>query len=255
MPDDPTLDQPIKGGDAGDENAGADTDGADANADAEVNADATNTGDEDAGNGEGDEDGGGEKDPKDPKDAKAPPVDTSEDDDKDDDKEPEIRKRMSNKDYIIQRQQKKLSKKKDDSDDGDSGDTYDDITPEDEALVNRIVAKNFAPVIEKSLADDDNREVADFLEKNPDFKPFEAKVRRFMKHESRMQLPVKSIFYEVAGDKLMKIGAERNKKAEVEAKNSATGGGSNRAGEGSKKVADLTPEEFEAEQQRVRTGN
>jgi hypothetical protein len=48
-------------------------------------------------------------------------------------------------------------------------------------------------------------------------------------------LPVKTIFYEVAGDKLLKIGADRKTKADEEAKGTQTGGGSNRAGSGGEK--------------------
>jgi len=68
-------------------------------------------------------------------------------------------------------------------------------------------------------------------------------------------LPVKTIFYEVAGDKLLKIGADRKTKADEEAKGTQTGGGSNRAGSGGEKpIWEMSKDEFEAEKERVRRG-
>jgi len=233
-------------------------------------ADNANDGDENADKGADDKEGGSGDDntsqSEDDKDkAKAPDKkdtqsDNDDKDDKDDGLEPSTRKVLNKQDFIIGRQKAKLSKAKakaDDAGDNDAGDDNDnEVAPEDEALINKVVSKNFAPIIEKTQSAEDDRDVKDFLAENPDFKPFEAKVRRYIKHPSRSHLPVKAIFYEVAGDKLMKIGADRKGKADEEAKTSQTGGGSNRAGgEGGKNINDMTKEEFEAEQNRVRQGN
>jgi len=232
---------------------------------AEKNTDAAKTGNEDAGDGE-DQGGEGDKDTsKGKEDAKAPNESSKEGEDKtedkdqeeeDDGKEPPVRQRLSKQDFIIGRQKRKLAKKKEaqDDDNEDAGEDEDDVSPEDQAMIQKVVAKQFAPLIDKSLSADDNAEVVDFLKENPDFKQFEAKVRRFMKHPSRRQLPIKSIFYEVAGKQLLKMGAKRKAEADEKAKNSQTGGGSNRAGEGAKSAFDLSDEEFADEQERVRRG-
>jgi hypothetical protein len=163
---------------------------------------------------------------------------------------------MSTKDFIIQRQQKKIADlKAGDNKGGEGGDPGDDdVNPEDEAMINKVVAKNFAPIIDKTIAADDEKEIGSFLAENPDFKPYETKVRRFMQHPSRRQLPIESIFYEVAGPALIKLGADRQKLADEKAKNTQTGGGSNRGGEGGKTIADLTEAEFAARQEKVRRG-
>jgi len=216
---------------------------------------ATDTGKEDAGKGEATEGDGAQKDTsKGQKDAKAPTEGSQKEDD-DDGSEPEVRPRMSTKDFIIQRQQKKIAKLKGrtDGEGSEEAGEDDEISQEDEDLITKVVAKKFAPILDKSLQAEDEQEIQGFLKDNPDFKPFEVKARRFMQHPSRRQLPIKSIFYEVAGDQLLKIGADRKTKADEDAKHTQTGGGSNRAGEGEKKsVWDLTPEEFEAEQEKVR---
>lgn len=248
-----------KGAGAGE---GQDKSGADQNKDTT----ATDTGNEDAGKGEGTEGGeGADKDTSkgqnQDKNAKAPQKGTQQDDEADDGKEPEVKPRLSTQDFIIGRQKAKLAKKakagegeEGDGQGNEAGTDDDEVAPEDEALITKVVSKKFAPIIDKTLAADDEREIQDFLTANPDFKPFEVKARRYMQHPSRRQLPIKSIFYEVAGDKLIKIGAEREKAANAKAKDTQTGGGSNRAGEGAKGDWELSKEEFEAKQERIRRG-
>jgi hypothetical protein len=65
-------------------------------------------------------------------------------------------------------------------------------------------------------------------------------------------LPIKTIFYEVAGDKLLKIGAERARKADKSAKETQTGGGSTRSGEGVKGAWDMPKDDFAKKQEEVR---
>lgn len=205
------------------------------------NKPADTTGDKDAGQGDGADAPTGEKD------AKAPNDSPSDDDGK----EPDTRARLNKQDFIIRRQQAKLKKQ------GIIPDENDDefvVAPEDEEMITKVVAKQLAPLIDKSLAADDDKEITDFLTANPDFKPYEAKARRYMQHASRRSLPVRSIFYEVAGDNLMKIGAERSKAADAKAAGSQTGGGSSRAGEGAQDDWKLTEDEFKAKQDKIRRG-
>lgn len=244
MPDDTnTTDQ----GQATDQDTGA-------TSDASTQTDATtNTGTENAGTDQASTtdatDGNGAKD--------------TQTEEEDDNAEPEVKQRMSPKDYIIQRQQNKIAKLKASQEaETPAEDDDDGVLPEDEEIINKVVDKRFAAInpilqesIQNSIAAKDDAEINAFLTENPDFKQFEAKARRFMAHESRRSIPVKSIFYEVAGDKLLKIGADRARKADEEARATQTGGGSNRASEGGEKtVFSLSEEEFKAKQEAVRRG-
>jgi hypothetical protein len=169
------------------------------------------------------------------------------------DDEPIVRKRMSPKDFIIQRQQKKIEKLKEkQTSEGGNEEDEDEIAPEDETLITKVVAKQLAPILDKQIAEEDEQEVSKFLTENPDFKPYEAKARKYMSHPSRRHLPIETIFYEVAGKDLMKLGAERNRKADEEAKQTQTGGGSSRGGGKAKNAWEMTPEEFEAEKEKTR---
>lgn len=217
-----------------------------------------NADDENADDGEGADDDEGSGDKKSDKD------DGSKDDkskskanpDKDADGEPKTRKR--NIDFILERKDRKIEALKnkggaaDQNKDEDNED--DDLADEDAKLIDKRVHKIISPFIEKQMQEEDAQEIADFIAENPDFKPYAAKVAKYAQHPTRKALPIESIFYEVAGKDLMKIGAERGKKADEDAKKSKAGGGSGAGnGDAPKGVWDLTPEEFAAEQEKIRS--
>lgn len=183
-------------------------------------------------------------------------------DDDGDDEEPEVRIRKTPKDFIIERQARKIEKlkgaqEKDDKDDkGDDNDDNndDDVDPEDEKLIKKVASRMIAPIYQKQAEAEDAQEVKDFVAKNQDFAKYEKKVLSRMKHPSRAQMPIKSIFYEVAGDDLLKIGADRAKKAEDEAARGNSGGGSARGDDdgGTVDYSKMTASEFEKKREEVR---
>lgn len=191
---------------------------------------------------------------------------TDDEDEADDGKEPETRKKPV--DFIIARKNAKIAKlagKNGNAAGGDAGDEGkgnegaddgedDDIADEDREVVIKSVMPIIEPLLKQNAAQENEKELQGFLSGNPDFKPYEAKIRRFMEHPTRAGIPVKAIAYEVAGDKLMQIGAKRAKAADEKARETQTGGGSSREGAGEKSVWDMTPEEFAAQQQKVRSG-
>lgn len=170
-----------------------------------------------------------------------------------DENEPPVQTRKTAKDFIIERKERKIAKleaaKAGEGDGGKGGEKPDDgeIDPEDEEIISKVVSKQITPLIEKQIEAEDEAEVQQFVAENPDFKPYEAKVKAFMKHPSRREIPIKSLFYEAAGDDLLKIGAERAKKAAEEAARSGTGGGSARSeeGEGKPDWVNMPKDEFE----------
>lgn len=209
------------------------------------NAGADDKGEQDDGSGDGDDDKGeSDKSDKDKTD-KTNPDNVDE--------EPKTRKR--NIDFILERKNRKIQNLKDKDDKGNDDDSEDGVNPEDEEVIGKVVSKYLNPIIAKQIKEEDEQEIATFLNGNPEFKPYADKVRKFSQHESRKNIPIESIFYEVAGKDLMKLGADKARKSDKEAKESGAGGGSNRGGSdaGSKSVWDMTPEEFEKEQQKVRS--
>lgn len=169
------------------------------------------------------------------------------------DEEPKTRKR--NIDFILDRKNKQIQKLKEkvDSDEEDNDDEL--VDPEAKEMVQKEVQKALSPFIKKQMEEEDNQEIDSFLQANPDFKPYADRVRKFASHPSRQSLPIKSIFYEVAGPDLLKLGAIRAKKANDEAKETNAGGGSGDSGVTEKGIWDLSPEEFALKQEEIRNKN
>lgn len=173
--------------------------------------------------------------------------------DEDEDKEPPTRKRPI--DFIKERQERRKAKGGDTKDkDKATGDEDedDDIDEADEKTIGKIVDRKLKPLVEERMKEADDQEIKTFLTDNPDFKPYEAKARKYMSHPSRKDVPISEIFYGVAGADLLKIGAKRGKQADNEAKKSKTGGGSQDAG-GVKPVSEMSKAELEAKQNEVRS--
>lgn len=169
------------------------------------------------------------------------------------DEEPKTRKR--NVDFIIERKNKQIEKLKSkgnvanaDEDDDDD----DDLDISDKEIIDKRVAKVLTPYIQKQMQEEDANEISEFVAKNPDFAPYADRVKKYAQHPTRKDLPIKALFYEVAGDDLLMIGAKRAKELGDEAKESSAGGGSSQGGDGAKSVWDLTPEEFTAQQNALR---
>lgn len=173
---------------------------------------------------------------------------TSKDKDEDEDKEPPTRKRPI--DFIKERQERRKAKQGDQGK-ADDEDEDDDIDPADKETIGKVVEKALKPFVEKEAKAQDEQEIKDFLNSNPDFKPYEAKARKYMSHPSRKDVPIEEIFYGVAGKDLLRIGAKRAKIADDEAKKTKSAGGAADAG-GIKSNADLSRDELEAKQQAVR---
>lgn len=165
------------------------------------------------------------------------------------DEEPKTRKR--NVDFIIERKNRKIEKLKN-KEEANEDEEDDDIDPDDAKIIGKQVEKYLSPFIAKQMEEEDTQEINTFVKDNPDFAPYIDRVKKFAQHPSRKDMPIKSIFYEVAGDDLLKIGAKRAQKANEEAKESSAGGGSSQGDTTEKSIWDLTPEEFTARQEELR---
>lgn len=216
--------------------------GADDDAEAGDDADDSNDG--------GSDDEEETDDDEDGKDDKKSDKSTAKDEDDDEDKEPPTRKRPSDyaRERIERREAKKGGKGKDAKEDDEE---EDGIDPADKETIGKVVAQALKPFVEKEAKAQDEQEIKDFLNDNPDFKPYEAKARKYMSHPSRKDVPISEIFYGVAGKDLLKIGAKRAKIADDEAKKTKSGGGAADAG-APKSNASLSREELEAKQAEVR---
>lgn len=181
-------------------------------------------------------------------------TDTADEDaEADDDSEPELRKPKvgdSNAKWAAWRAQEKAKKQKSgesdkDNDDAEDSDDDDDLSEEDRKAFDKRIEKQLAPLKQKAAEQEVETEIASFLAKNPDFKPFEAKVKRWALHPNREGVPVSSIFFEVAGPKLLALGAKRAKAADLKAnRNKTPKGGGNTTEKGGKDYKNMPLSDF-----------
>jgi hypothetical protein len=250
---------------AHDEDTGADdTDtGADDESTTDDEEDTSQNNDSEDGDDESSDDGDDGDGKGDSKESTDTSKDKGTEEDEDDGEEPETRRPKTNAEWAAWRKANKGAKSKDQQKKGDDGDDKgadgesdeddaDDLSPEDAKAIDKRIAKAVAPFRQQAIEAEVDAGISQFLNANPDFKPFEAKARRFALHPSRQNLPIKSIFYEVAGDKLLKIGADRVRKADKDARKVKTiGSATNEKGNTSYK--DMPLSDFEKELEREKT--
>ena len=177
----------------------------------------------------------------------------NQNDESDDGETPAIRK--DPKDFIINRLKEKntkLAENKNKREDDEEDDNDDDIPADDEAIINRVINKNFGNVLAKTEEQQDKAELNEFMGANPEFKKYSAKIWRFWQDPSRRHLPASTIAYEVAGKDLLKIGAERGKIADEKAKESSNTGGNAGTVPGKKPISEMSVDEFLAYKEEVK---
>ncbi len=188
--------------------------------------------------------------------------DSGDDEDfQDDGSEPTTRR--DNSYFIGLRHGKKAAKtaqkpQDDDQGDGDDDDSDDDdgLDPEDQELLNGAIQKAVAPLTEKLAAEEDAKELGNFISQNPQLKPYQAKIERFMKHESRKHLPIETVAMEAIGmQKMLQLGAKLGRQSGIKKGSSGSGpsGGGKRGGSPAKSVSEMSEAEFAAYQNEVRS--
>lgn len=181
--------------------------------------------------------------------------------DVDDGAVPELRKPSkgaSNAEWAAWRAQQKAQKAQQQAEEGQKSDDQKSEEADDQSdeEYKKPSAEERLAALEQAESDREvELSVKDFVIKNPDFSPYAKKAERFAKDASRRNIPIKSIFYEVAGDDLIKIGAARQKQADIKARQSQTGGGSSGGDtSGSKSYKDMDLDEFEKEVEAIKLG-
>lgn len=178
------------------------------------------------------------------------------------DEDPPFRSKEK-KDFIIERLLKKNQKleAKATPQEAPAEDEY--IDPDEEARISSVVNKIVAPVLgeyEARAAETERKEtemaVDKELEAFPELKGYREKILNYANHPSRAHLPVSAIIYEVAGQKLLEIGAQRAREADKKANESSGGGGSARSlAPGQSDYSKMSNEEFEKEKAGVMSKN
>jgi hypothetical protein len=134
-------------------------------------------------------------------------------------------------------------------------DPYAEYDPNDLEVVDQRVQEHIQPYAEQLQQQQVERDVEDFVQQNPEFQPYKDTVRNWAMHESRKNLPVSSIFYEVAGQDLLNIGAQRARSSDAQKmETGGSSGHSTRNEPAAKNPSEMTSAEFEQYKEDVRRG-
>jgi hypothetical protein len=157
------------------------------------------------------------------------------------DEEPPVRR--SAKDFIIERQKRKIEKlsKRDDDD------LFEEEKPDIEAIISKRVEEALEPFKKTLIRSKDEEELNQALTKYPEAKGLEKQVRKYMENPAYSQVPAEFIVKGI-------LGMRETKKfeADITAKATRQGGRSVRPKEVKEKTAwDMTDEEFEKSVSKV----
>lgn len=104
----------------------------------------------------------------------------------------------------------------------------DTLLEDEEEKISKVVKKHLSGFVDELSGQRIDSEVNKILTENPEYKPYEARIRRFVDSPNRKEyikagLPVKAVIMEAIAPYLEQIGANKRKLADEKAK--ITGGG------------------------------
>jgi hypothetical protein len=142
----------------------------------------------------------------------------------------------------------------------DEVDMLDPIKAKD--FISKTVSDAINPVNQTVYKQQIEKEVADVLNANPEYKPYEKTIRAFVNHPNRAGLiknglPIATVALEAVAPFLQKIGAEKERKAREAADATRDAGGSrrpNNAGSTTPDFANMTPAQIQEVNEQVKSG-
>lgn len=133
----------------------------------------------------------------------------------------------------------------------------EEIDPDDEVKISRLVDKKVAP-LQAQLIQRTNEAEADSFLRNPETlkrypgaDKYREAMLKYMNHPAYSRIPANNVFRIVAGDDLIRLGAEREREATVKAKGTQVNSSSARVPSGQKDWGSASKDEFEAKKAEV----
>jgi len=134
----------------------------------------------------------------------------------------------------------------------DSSLTDDDVDPDTLKIIEKVVDRKTSGMKESLQIAKDKLEIDTFLSKNPEFSKYRSKIKTHLRHPAYSRIPVKKIASMVAGDDLVKIGAEKEVAAQKRANATKTVGNMVRQpSQGEPDWARVSKDDFEAQRRKV----
>lgn len=139
---------------------------------------------------------------------------------------------------------------------GKQTDKIDDVevTDEDEKKISKVVAKQLESQRAELQKMKDEAEVSSYIADNPQLKPYRAAILKYMSHPAYSNIPVKNIAAIVAADKLIKIGAQKEREAQEKVRETQVNKGATVRKQTDQGIdwSKATPEEVQAQLRKIR---
>jgi hypothetical protein len=142
--------------------------------------------------------------------------------------------------------------KKDEKEEEETEDEDNEVTPEDEKAISKIVDKKVGDKLKKLEEMENKSEVDSFIVVKPEFGKYREVALKYMNHPAYANIPIHNIMAIVASKDLQKLGAEKEREAQKKAKDTQGGGSSVREpAKGTVDWSKATKEQLHAKQAEV----
>jgi len=132
------------------------------------------------------------------------------------------------------------------------GDEDEEINPDDEKTITKVVDKRVDSLARELAATKDQVEVDSFIRANPEYEKYRGSMLKFIGHPAYRNIPVNNIAAIVASKDQQKIGAAKEREADKKAKDTQAGGSNARKQEGGKvDWSTASKEDLEAQKAKV----
>jgi len=127
----------------------------------------------------------------------------------------------------------------------------EEVVPEDEETITKVVQKQLSPFQKKIEEQTNIIEATNFIASKPEFAKYKDVIIKHMNHSAYKNIPVDRIAKMVAGDDLMKIGAEKEREAQKKVAETKGGGNTARQTQTGKDWHSASKEEYQAQREAV----
>ncbi|MBI4136856.1 hypothetical protein HY469_02225 [Candidatus Roizmanbacteria bacterium] len=167
--------------------------------------------------------------------------------------------------HIIARQKRTIeklrSKNDEEADEGDEDDYSDVLSPHVKKALEEGIERQIKPVIGALAGQADRGEFEGLIQREPEAKKYEKRIKAYMKHEAWAQVPVEAIYHHLAFNAAAAAGAKGKNIADKEAAHVRGAGTSHRPVDvndsgipSAEDIDNMSDEEFDALQRKVATG-
>jgi hypothetical protein len=103
-------------------------------------------------------------------------------------------------------------------------DNTEEVLPEDEAAITKVVNKRVAPLEEQAKQQQDVIDVNNLIASKPEYAPYREQILAYAKHDAYKQIPIHNIAAIVTSKDQQKIGARKEREAAKKVAETKTGG-------------------------------